>query len=198
MPQYVTDAIRKPRSKADAIDGLRVISRRKDGAISNQTADGTLSDNAYRAARAKALGETSWADLDRIRHGEMKMPPMLPVDPVGWDVESLPAVMRAKEWNHILYGYNSGGGHMYGYGWIHGRTEFPAGWDERTILRACAQAVQLPEVTASIENPKELSKDTTISVDGVSLLVRVSWSGKVGNRHITSFFPVDSNWKEKR
>lgn len=87
---------------------------------------------------------------------------------------------------------------MHGYGWIHGRTEFPADWDERTILRACAQAVQLPEVTASIENPKELSKDTTISVDGVSLLVRVSWSGKVGNRHITSFFPVDPNWKEKR
>ena len=52
--------------------------------------------------------------------------------------------------------------------------EFPADWDERTILRACAQAVQLPEVTASIENPKELSKDTTISVVGVSLLVRVS------------------------
>lgn len=53
MPQYVTDAIRKPRSKTDAIDGLRVISRRKDGAISNQTADGTLSDNAYRASRSK-------------------------------------------------------------------------------------------------------------------------------------------------
>ena len=52
--------------------------------------------------------------------------------------------------------------------------EFPADWDERTILRACAQAVQLPGVTASIGNPKELSKDTTISVDGVSLLVRVS------------------------
>ena len=56
--------------------------------------------------------------------------------------------------------------------------EFPADWDERTILRACAQAVQLPEVTASIGNPKELSKDTTIGVDGVSLLVRVSWSGE--------------------
>ena len=50
---------------------------------------------------------------------------------------------------------------------------FPPDWDERTILRACAQAVQLPEVTTSIENPKELCKDTTISVD-VSLLVRVS------------------------
>ena len=31
-----------------------------------------------------------------------------------------------------------------------------------------------------------------------SLHVRISWSGKVGNRHITSFFPVDPNWKEKR
>ncbi|OZG49026.1 hypothetical protein PSRA_1711 [Pseudoscardovia radai] len=73
--------------------------------------------------------------------------------------------------------------------------EFPADWGERTILRACAQAVQLPEVTASIENPKELCKDTTIGVDGVSLLVRVSWSGKVGERHITSFFPaVEGRW----
>lgn len=31
-----------------------------------------------------------------------------------------------------------------------------------------------------------------------SLLVRVSWSGRVGERRITSFFPVDPNWKEKR
>lgn len=196
MPQYVTDAISKPRSKDDAIDGLRVISRRKDGAISNQTADGTLSDNAYRAARAKALEKTSWADLERIRHGGMKMPPMLPVDPVDW-TDGMPATLTAERWNHILYGYDRGGGHMHGYGWIHNGTEFPGGWDEKKILDACKRAVQLPEVMAAINNPEEKSKDVAIDVDGVSLPVRVSWAGNIGERRITSFFPVDPHRKER-
>lgn len=46
-------------------------------------ADGTLSDNAYRNHRDEALRETSCADYNRIRHSEMKIPPVLPIDPVS-------------------------------------------------------------------------------------------------------------------
>lgn len=188
MPQYVTDAIRKPRSKDDAIDGLRVISRRKDGAISNQTADGTLSDNAYRAARAQALAETSWADLERIRHGEMKMPPMLPVDPVGWPGKAA-APLTAEKWNHILYGYDDGGGHMHGYGWIHDKPEFPEDWDEKKILNACIETMKA-KASAIAARPGG-REDTDLVVDGKPIRVAITWStSKKQGKRITSFFPA--------
>lgn len=53
---------------------------------------------------------------------------------------------------------------MHGYGRIHGRTEFPEDWDEQTILKACAQAVQLPEVAAAINGPEERAKTSLLAL----------------------------------
>ena len=41
--------------------------------------------------------------------------------PVDAGAHGDPAPLTAKAWNHILYGYDDDGGHMHGYGWIHGK-----------------------------------------------------------------------------
>lgn len=51
--------------------------------------------------------------------------------PRDWP-QDLP-LLRAKEWNHILFSNIKGGGHLQGYGWIRDRTEFDKEWTPEVI-----------------------------------------------------------------
>lgn len=50
-------------------------------------------------------------------------------------------ILDVKTWNHILYSDISGGGHLAGYGWIHGKTEFPPDWSESVVFEALKHVI---------------------------------------------------------
>ncbi|WP_418969748.1 hypothetical protein [Alloscardovia omnicolens] len=117
-----------------------------DGAHTDSrfTFDGSLSYASYKDYRASLAQR--YIELNNPR---LKMPPETPVEaPEDWPAD-LPK-LRAKEWNHILYGdrikeYNDNigakvfanqGGHADGYGWAATRDEFPSSWGQEDILNA--------------------------------------------------------------
>ena len=110
-----------------------------------------------------------------------------PVD--AGDAHGDPAPLTAKSWNHILYGCDDDGGHMHGYGWIHGKPEFPDDWDERKILDACIETMKA-KAPAIAARPGG-REDADLVVDGKPIRVAITGStNKRQGTHITSFFPA--------
>lgn len=96
--------------------------------------DGTMQTEKmveYRAYAKRLLAQRGLIESERY-----KLPPPVPAEPPEDWPEDLP-LLRAKEWNHILYGdLKLKGGHKHGYGWINDRTEFPEDWTEEDIAKA--------------------------------------------------------------
>lgn len=140
--------------------------------------DGTLTGakwNNYRqelAARIEADGVAR------------KLPPKkIPEAPQDWP-EDLP-VLTSKAWAHILYGNGSAkrgfrGGHLHGYGWVAGGSEFPADWTPEDIRDAAEHIL------------RESTDDTVTEVHGtyrgVSLDVWISSNAK-GRRRLATIHP---------
>lgn len=100
------------------------------------TLDGTVHYDRWTARR-----ETLATRLRNNPVPGAKLPPRYPVDiPAEWDQKL--ATLQAKEWNHILFSDKNGGGHLAGYGWINGGTEFDPAWGHTRILDAMAQTVR--------------------------------------------------------
>ncbi|MCU9996273.1 hypothetical protein FYZ44_05240 [Mobiluncus mulieris] len=96
------------------------------------SSDGTLQRKKWNSYRdyAKDLAKQRGIKIDGKQY---RLPPKTWVEPPQDWPEDLPA-LRAKEWNHILYGDERGGGHSSGYGWINGRTEFGSDMTPEQIL----------------------------------------------------------------
>lgn len=112
--------------------------------------DGTLQREKWDAYR-------SWAeDQARLKgiviDGEaFKLPPKNWEEPPDDWPQDLP-ILRAIEWNHILFSNVKGGGHLQGYGWIKDRTEFDKEWTPEVIadkLRKLLTLVPFHTVPAS-------------------------------------------------
>lgn len=112
--------------------------------------DGTLQREKWDAYR-------SWVeDQARLKgiviDGEVfKLPPKNWEEPPDDWPQDLP-ILRALEWNHILFSNVKGGGHLQGYGWIKDRTEFDKEWTPEVIadkLRKLLTLVPFHTVPAS-------------------------------------------------
>lgn len=106
--------------------------------------------------------------------GPPKLPPAFPPDPDRWP-EDLPPLTRDR-WAHILYGDTNGGGHMHGHGWLHGKSEFPEGWDESTILQAMVAVLRADPIGNRAAGG---GTEHAAQVRGVKVKVRVGALGKV-------------------
>lgn len=93
--------------------------------------DGTLQREKWDAYR-------SWVENQARLKGividgeEFKLPPKNWEEPPDDWPQDLP-ILRALEWNHILFSNVKGGGHLQGYGWIKDRTEFDKEWTPEVI-----------------------------------------------------------------
>lgn len=150
------------------------------------TKDNSLRYGRWRASRAQAMKAHT-----ALHPPTDLIPPRVPAEAPEWP-EDLP-VMRAKEWNHILYGLDKGGAHLHGYGWQRERSyEFPESWGPDEIRQAGIQVLRMP---GNMENIGKLLADghrrgsVKGTMDGV--VVRVSFS-KAGNSkpRVTSIMPV--------
>ena len=102
--------------------------------------------------------------------------------PKDWP-EGLPP-LRAKEWRHTLYGLRRSGGHLSGYGWRFGRTEFPADWTPDDILQAGAQVLREKGVREGVN-----LASATGRVNGVT--IRVAYRNDAKGYRVKSIIPVE-------
>lgn len=148
------------------------------------TKDNSLRYGLWRASRSQAMRAHT-----ALRQPTDLLPPATPAEAPKWPSE-LP-VMRAKEWNHILYGYK-GGGHLHGYGWRHEADEFPESWDAEKIRQAGIEVLRMP---GNMEHINELldaghrKGSVEGTIEGIRIRVAFSKAGKQPAR-ITSMFPV--------
>ncbi|PLS26249.1 phage protein [Bifidobacterium parmae] len=152
------------------------------------TKDNSLRYGIWRANRVKAMHAHSFtrSPLDLI-------PPPTPAEAPEWPSD-LPLTIRAKEWNHILYGSDDGGGHLHGYGWQNpGKTvEFPEHWTADDIRDAGITILDSKENRAFITQLLAEGKNRgTVSgtIDGIEIKVAFAKAGK-GTARVTSMFPV--------
>ncbi|MCQ9367347.1 hypothetical protein NQ036_03680 [Brevibacterium sp. 91QC2O2] len=106
--------------------------------------DGTLQLSKYEQHRRDLLARLY--QEGKTSGGDYLMPPKHPAEPPEWWPTDLPA-LRSKEWNHILYGFGSGGAHQKGYEWISGGTPFPPTWGPEKIAQNIAEFLQTVDIT---------------------------------------------------
>ena len=102
--------------------------------------------------------------------------------PKDWP-DGLPP-LRAKEWRHTLYGLGHSGGHLSGYGWRFGRTEFPADWTADDILQAGAQVLREQGIREGVN-----VASATGRVNGVT--IRVAYRNDAKGYRVKSIIPIE-------
>ncbi|MBB4072055.1 hypothetical protein [Canibacter oris] len=135
--------------------------------------------NAERAKRAAGAGGGF-----PPRKGPPKDFPDEPDMPIGWPAD-LPE-LTPDAWNHILYGDNSGGGHKYGYGWRHNKSEFPEEWDNAEIMTAMVKTLRATP-DAAFTSRGVFEHIATVTVKGKTVRVKVT---RKPNGEIASAFPL--------
>lgn len=151
------------------------------------SADGTLQREKWNAYRdfAKDLAKQRGIKIDGKRY---RLPPKTWVEPPQDWPKDLPA-LRAKEWNHILYGDEKAGGHSSGYGWIHDRTEF----DPESTPEAIAE--KLKTLLQRIDySGQEKTKQYTIG-DEDGNIYNVYLSKSRGKIRVASFHKLERGWR---
>ncbi|WP_279020463.1 hypothetical protein [Mobiluncus mulieris] len=146
------------------------------------SSDGTLQRKKWNSYRdyAKDLAKQRGIKIDGKQY---RLPPKTWVEPPQDWPEDLPA-LRAKEWNHILYGDQRGGGHSSGYGWIHDRTEFDAEWTSENITSKLCEFLR----NIDFQNVR-ISELFTMSKDGVKYAIGVA--RKRGRVRVTTFYRLE-------
>lgn len=140
---------------------------------------GTVRTSEQGWARHQAFARAERAALPRAGglppgKGPPRLPPATPPEPDGWP-DDLPELSR-DTWAHILFGDTKSGGHQHGYGWLHGRSEFPEDWEPATIMGAMAAVLRAP--TGS-QPARGGGVDHTGVFRGVTLTVRVGALGRI-------------------
>ena len=101
------------------------------------SSDGTLQRSEIDKDRSRAL--VTHQERGLTPGAARRLPPReMTQAPKEWP-DGLPP-LRAKEWRHTLYELRRSGGHLWGYGWRFGRTEFrlfrvECGWRRLGLLR---------------------------------------------------------------
>lgn len=134
------------------------------GTIKGASADGTLSAQHYAEYRRRLARRL--ADMPEAEREGKRIPPAKLPEAPGPDIwpSDLPK-LTAKYLRHIFYGDGNGGGHLAGYGWIKGGTEFDFAQDANKVLEVMAHIVRKATPTESWA--------------GISGAVEVAYSGEV-------------------
>ena len=145
------------------------------------SSDGTLQRSEIDKDRSRALAVLQERGL--TPGAARRLPPReMTQAPKDWP-DGLPP-LRAKEWRHTLYGLRRSGGHLSGYGWRFGRTEFPADWTPDDILQAGAQVLREKGVREGVN-----LASATGRVNGVT--IRVAYRNDAKGYRVKSIIPVE-------
>lgn len=198
-PEYYMAMYEAAKNKAsgtsakEICDEMRRLypSRLTDGVFKDDakfTKDNSLSYSKWRAQRVDAMRKHDFthSSLDLI-------PPPTPAEAPEWPDE-LPLIIRAQEWNHILYGWNNGGAHLHGYGWqFPGKAvEFPDTWSPNDVKNAGIAILSIPENRKRIEDllaHGERKGSVTGTIDGIEIRVGFAKAGKRPAR-VTTIHPI--------
>lgn len=142
--------------------------------------DGTLQRHVIdqdRVSARTALRERGFTpgSAHRIPPREMTQAPK------SWPDDFPP--LRAREWRHTLYGFEGSGGHLAGYGWRFGRTEFPPDWTADDILQAGAQVLREQGILEDVS-----VASATSQVNGVE--IRVAYRNDAKGYRIKTITPL--------
>ena len=142
--------------------------------------DGTLQRHVIdqdRVSARTALRERGFTpgSAHRIPPREMTQAPK------SWPDDFPP--LRAREWRHTLYGFEGSGGHLAGYGWRFGRTEFPPDWTADDILQAGAQVLREQGILEDVD-----LASATGQVNGVE--IRVAYRNDAKGYRIKTITPL--------
>lgn len=182
-PHMVTDAVEEGKPRKTRSD------KGKKRNLNAMTPDGS-----YALATHRKLVKAARADYAALgsvarQAGKFLVPDEPALPPQWWNAEGsgLP-LLRAKEWNHILYGdISKKGGHLHGYAWRHGArrgggtvTEFPPEWGSDTIAQAMAHV---------LKNGQRVGNKTTVGTyRGVRVKTHFEARGK--STRILTAYPV--------
>lgn len=145
------------------------------------SSDGTLQRSEIDKDRSRALATLQERGL--TPGAARRLPPReMTQAPKDWP-DGLPP-LRAKEWRHTLYGLRRSGGHLSGYGWRFGRTEFPADWTPDDILQAGAQVLREKGVQEGVN-----LASATGRVNGVT--IRVAYRNDAKGYRVKSIIPIE-------
>lgn len=168
----------------DGLGVARPSTRPRPKKIKNRkvSLDGSLQQAKVDQYRKHATDELARRGL--IEDETHKLPPERYIDaPKGWP-DAFPP-LRAKAWYHILYGDDGSGGHLSGYGWRFGRTEFPPDWTEQDILEAAIKVLSV--------NPLE-SGSLCAAIGTVrGVRIRVAYRNNSRGRRIKTITPLSDN-----
>lgn len=141
----------------------------------------SLTFGDWRAMRAGIAGMYSWAD---DATPGTSIPPVDPT-PLPRILQGLEGGPRAREWNHILYGDKTGGGHLPGYGWRDTRTTpYPADWPSDRIAGMIAE--YLPGAYAEANG---VEKPVERNVPGLGM-VKFAFRMHDGALRLASVYPM--------
>ena len=106
--------------------------------------------------------------------------------PIAWP-DDLPR-LSTYQWNHILYGFGKerAGGHLSGYGWVAGGTEFNRDLTPRDIATMLQDALRKQKTLP-------VGKPIPTTIDGVDY--KIVLKKKKGVVYVSTFHPVDKNRK---
>ncbi len=160
--------------------------------------DGHKPEKKARASRDGTLSEKKWTNYRQELAARIeadgvarKLPPKeIPEAPQDWP-EDLP-ILTSKAWAHILYGNGSAkhgfrGGHLPGYGWVAGGSEFPTDWTPRDVQDAAESLLQ------GVSEGR--SGKIRGSFRGITLEAWISVK-KNGDRSLSTIHPVGRRDKE--
>lgn len=170
----------------DVIENRRTVRRQAKQAERRNTRkaslDGTLQREKWDAYR-------SWVeDQARLKgiviDGEVfKLPPKNWEEPPDDWPQDLP-ILRALEWNHILFSNVKGGGHLQGYGWIKDRTEFDKEWTPEVI------ADKLRKLLPLVPYEKVESTSKFVAIDS-GIKYAIGFSNSRGIIRVTTFYRTE-------
>lgn len=175
---YITDEDIAEEWRRSMID-YSIPRKQLERARSGMTDDKSLHQGTWDAHRQNLL-ELLEHDYPDGYVGTKRLVPRNPAQaPANWPAD-LP-ILRAKEWNHALYGDNNGGGHLAGYGWVHGKPEFPPHADPAWVQAAAEHVLR-----SRSDDPKKRRVDGFY--DGYR--IAVTYTLRRGVSRVTSIFPI--------
>lgn len=155
--------------------------------------DGVYPDGERVGATAMSMWKAYWRDAftHYLEVGSPRDGELIPVKPaVAPPMPVDGPQLTDKQWNHVLYGsiirdgsdFDYSGGHMFGYGWVAGRPQFPKNWNEDRIEN---------ELIATLQAEPSLVKKNGDSIyvrhiDNLNLVAVVNAKNK-----ILSFYPEE-------
>ncbi len=173
-----TDDIKKITARMRELFPDQLTDGRAPQRVSN---DGTLQRSVIDRDRSRALATLRERGL--TPGVTRRLPPReMTQAPKEWP-DGLPP-LRAKEWRHTLYGLGHSGGHLSGYGWRFGRTEFPADWTADDILQAGAQVLREQGVREGVN-----VASATGRVNGVT--IRVAYRNDAKGYRVKTIVPLE-------